>query len=446
MARDWHLYQGGQKKGPFSWQELCQQARVGLIKPCDQIWAEGMAKWAKASEIKGLLPVDAPIQVSQPTPQHQPFKVSPPPVSYTEPPAVPVDGTEYSPCSRVEHFSSFSPAAPLPSPQGKRANLIVFLTLLAVIMLGLFMIFGGINFFISEPDPGHLTDSSLDEASQVIPEIEPDTIDPVLITGLDADYYIDYNNGTIPLSELPIGARVVDPSWEWEFKMGVNYSDYDVEGNPTGVGEIKPVTWIVVAIDHYDGIGSHVTLLSEELIGKYSFDNSTNREHEYAQYGYNHWGDSGNANATYGLRPWLNSTGIHSGEGFYQAFSESFKNAVLNTTLPNKEWKNGTTYSTNDRVFLPSTTELGDSAHNYTYPIGLAFPYFSGVGNAERTAFIGDEAWEYWMRSPDSRFGSLAKFVFEGFEFYGSHAYFDDLGVLPALNLRADVMVSEIEK
>jgi len=283
------------------------------------------------------------------------------------------------------------------------------------------------------------------EVNQAIPEIELDTIAPDFITGLDADYYIDHNNGTIPLSELPIGAWVVDPSWEWEFRLGVDYSNYDEEGVTTGPGEVKPVTWIVVAKDHYDGIGSHVTLLSEELIGRYSFDSSTNREHEYAQYGYNHWGDSGNANAAYRLRPWLNSTGIHSGEGFYQAFSESFKNAVLNTTLPNKEWKNSTTYSTNDRVFLPSTTELGDSAHNYTYLIGLAYPYFSGVDSAERIAHIGGETWEYWMRSPDSRFGSLVKFVFIDGGFYAGQAYYDGDGVRPALNLRADVMVSEIK-
>lgn len=43
---------------------------------------------------------------------------------------------------------------------------------------------------------------------------------------IDADYFIDYENGTIPLSKMPIGARVVDPSWEWEYKLGVNHSDY----------------------------------------------------------------------------------------------------------------------------------------------------------------------------------------------------------------------------
>ena len=52
-------------------------------------------------------------------------------------------------------------------------------------------------------------------------------IDPSVIAGLDADYYIDYKGGTIPIGDLPIGARVVDPSWEWEYRLGVNYSDID---------------------------------------------------------------------------------------------------------------------------------------------------------------------------------------------------------------------------
>ncbi len=78
--------------------------------------------------------------------------------------------------------------------------------------------------------------------------------------------------------------------------------------------------------------------------------------------------------ADFGLRPWLNSTGIHAGEGFYRAFSENFRSAVLNSDLPNREWQNGSDYSTQDKVFIPSTTELGDTKHEETYPIGSVYP------------------------------------------------------------------------
>lgn len=264
-----------------------------------------------------------------------------------------------------------------------------------------------------------------------------------LIGGLDADYYIDYENGTIPIGDLPIGARVVDPSWHWEFRRGNNYSD---------IGKVIPIIWIVVAKDHYDGLEPHVTLLTEDLIGKYSFDNSTNRGHSNSNLGYNHWGESGTANATLGLRPWLNSTGIHLGEGFYLVFSEHFKRAVLKTTLPNIEWQNGSSYSTNDFVFIPSTTELGDTVHSLTYPIGSAYPYFSGadypnfsrVDIAKRIALLnGVDHW-YYTRSPASNWGNCLRKVDGAGLFYYSDANSANSGIRPALNLKSGTLVSEI--
>jgi len=249
-------------------------------------------------------------------------------------------------------------------------------------------------------------------------------------------YYIDYAKGTMPLERLPIGTRVADPTWVWVHRTGSNY---------TGSGEKKPVIWVVVDKDHYEGLPSHVTLLAEELIGKYTFDNSKRWLGLIS--GRNHWGESGTGSATRGLRPWLNSSGIHAGEGFYQAFSDRFKGAILTTTLPSREWKNGTTYSTNDHVFIPSTTELGYSAHKRTYPIGMVYPYFSGEGNAKRLARLGDEARSYWLRSPASFRGNIVRLVYSagGFLYLvGGLADFGDGGVRPALNLKSGILVSEI--
>jgi hypothetical protein len=272
------------------------------------------------------------------------------------------------------------------------------------------------------------------------------TFDPAVIAALDADYYIDYENGTTPIGDLPIGARVVDPGWVWEYKLGVNYSDSDWAGDPTPQGEVKPVTWIVMAKDHYDGLEPHVTLLSGELIGQYAFDNSTGRDYKDGERGYNHWGESGTANATRGLRPWLNSTGIHAGEGFYWAFSESFKQAVLTTTLPNKEWQNGSAYSTQDSVFIPSTTELGDREHVDTYHIGDVYTYFQEADNTKRVARIGGENWFYWSRSPDSDYGYYVRCVLYAGEFdifLDLFAYDGLYGVRPALNLKSETLVSK---
>ena len=83
--------------------------------------------------------------------------------------------------------------------------------------------------------------------------------------GFDADYYIDYTGDIISISDLPIGARFVDLSWEWEFRIGRN--DTSESGDDT-----KPVIWIVATHDHYEGLEPNVTLLTEELIGWFVFD------------------------------------------------------------------------------------------------------------------------------------------------------------------------------
>ncbi len=254
--------------------------------------------------------------------------------------------------------------------------------------------------------------------------------------GWEADYVIDYERGNIPLAEVEIGARVIDPSWEWEFRTGWNYTRE--MGDQT-----KPVTWLVVAKDHYSGLDPHVTLLTEELIGRFPFDDSTDR---FSIYGSNHWGDSGTTNADRGLRPWLNSTGIHTGAGFYQAFTAEFERAVLTTTLPNKEWQSGSAYSTSCNVFIPSTTELRDAAHNRTYAIGTTYNYFQvqGAGNAKRVARLsGDTRW-YWTRSPGSDGGGGVRCVSSAGDFSLYRAYDTYGGVRPALNLKSEILVSEI--
>jgi len=281
-----------------------------------------------------------------------------------------------------------------------------------------------------------------------------------------ADYIIDDKNGTIPIGDLPIGARVVDPSWQWEFRLGVNYSNYDWYEELTDPGDVKPVTWIIVAKNHYDALEPHVTLLSTFLVSIYTFDDSSERDHKYSEWGYNHWGDSGTGNATRGLRSWLNSTGIHKDEGFYKAFSESFKKGVLATAVPNRKWEVGASYYTSDNVFIPSVTELGDSAHEDTYLIGSTYPYFHNVSNEKRIAvMLGNDwrdlfesieaemrgesgvaanRWNYWTRSPDRGCGFSVRIVYsEGDLCFHSYARYGDLGVRPVLNLKADTLVTK---
>ncbi len=254
----------------------------------------------------------------------------------------------------------------------------------------------------------------------------------------DADYVIDYEHGTIPLSEVEIGARVADPTWEWEFRQGRYYTSEDGD-------ETKPVTWLVVAKDHYDGLEPHVTLLSEELIGRFVFDNSTDREHYYSYMGSNHWGNSGTTNATRGLRPWLNSNDNHADKGFYRAFTDNFKNVVLITSLPNKEWQKKEAYITSDFVFIPSDTELGDNEHGLGYPIGSVYKYFKESDDEKRVAKLAGEPHTYWTRTPGSRsFGTRVLCVNIDGAYGNDGAGVDIRGVRPALNVKSDTLVTKV--
>ncbi len=209
-------------------------------------------------------------------------------------------------------------------------------------------------------------------------------------------------SGTQPLGNLNIGDRVVDPSWDWYFHDGVN-NQYSGPG-----GVRKPVTWIVVAKDHTNYPwpkypDNSVTLLSENLIGRHIFDNSSNRG---GQYGSNNWVESGTLDATFGLRTWLNSAISDHWRGFKYAFSCSFQSGLKPTLLTYYHYSDQAIYLSEDTIFIPSTTELGDTTHQNTVMLGNAYLYFAHTNesvNAERRkAKLGgsnDVNKRYWTRS-----------------------------------------------
>ncbi len=343
-----------------------------------------------------------------------------------------------------------------PPARGRKVNRLLIAALVITLLTFTGMVFAYINLLSdraavaddlnasglseSESDPGEVAENPVQ------------TYDPAVIAALDADYYIDYENGTIPIGELPIGTRVVDPSWEWEFRIDHNYSNKDWRTTELAEvrGEIKPVTWIVVDKDYYNIDELHVTLLSEELIGFFAFDDSTDRGHFEDEYGHNHWGKSGTTNATHGIRPWLNSNGIHSGEGLYHALSADFKQVLLSTPVSNKSWSTGDEYITSDNVFITSSSELSPNSDE-------CFSYFLGAEGEMRSAKLDDDYYLYWTRSPSS----LQEVQIEGKKYslggqslwyIGKDGLFYALtnanncfGVRPVLNLSADVLVTKIK-
>ncbi len=199
----------------------------------------------------------------------------------------------------------------------------------------------------------------------------------------------------------------------------------------------------MTAKDHYDLSESHVTLLSEELIGYHAYDYSTDRRTEY---GDNHWNLSGTPNAEHGIRSFLNSLdkNIHSysENGFFTAFNEPLKDMILSTGV------SGVT----DKVFVLSQTELGDGSTG-TSTIGNVLPYFDiinlyGPKNEEellerRISAMEGVADHYWTRSPSSAANDLVRRVSAtGFIGNAHTANHGSYGVRPVINISTNAFVT----
>lgn len=54
MSVEWYYTTNRQQMGPVSWDELRELAEVGILKPHDMVWSDGMDEWAKAINQSGL--------------------------------------------------------------------------------------------------------------------------------------------------------------------------------------------------------------------------------------------------------------------------------------------------------------------------------------------------------------------------------------------------------
>ncbi len=259
---------------------------------------------------------------------------------------------------------------------------------------------------------------------------------------------VDVDKKVMGIGDLSVGSKVVDNSWTWEYRIGPEYW----RGEPySGSGETKPVTWVVVAKNHYsggetgsvEGEVSHVTLITEKIIGRYIFDNSTNRGDSF---GISHWGDSGSTDATHGIRKFLNGSSYTGADSnsyshtLYDTVCLSFKKGILTTILPNNVGNTRVFYETKDKIFLPSTTELGDNKHGRINKIGVDWGYFTDK-ESRTTSIVGDNSW-YWTRSPRS---DRANYVFSvrsdgSFGYYFAYRAYGDLR--PAINMFSEIQVS----
>ena len=57
MATQWYLYQDQQQKGPYSFEQLSEEAKSGRIGAADMVWNAGMNGWTRVDQVEGLITV-----------------------------------------------------------------------------------------------------------------------------------------------------------------------------------------------------------------------------------------------------------------------------------------------------------------------------------------------------------------------------------------------------
>lgn len=261
------------------------------------------------------------------------------------------------------------------------------------------------------------------------------------------------------LSDLPVGSLVKDTG-----SLFLN----------------KPIIWKIADKNHTGYPDGAITLITARSIAMRAFDakEPNNSNSDRKSYGNNRYSLSN-------IRQWLNSdaeagkwyAAQHSADqapsstdyvscnvysddaGFLNGFSESFKRALLETTLKvglNTVTDGGGSETVTDKIFLASNTEVGLANENGIVE-GSLFPIFSG--DASRIAYVTAEgltdsdysnkpandttAWYWWLRTPYSSNTRSARYVSSSGALNGTNAYYGYCGVRPLCNLPSFILVSD---
>lgn len=259
------------------------------------------------------------------------------------------------------------------------------------------------------------------------------------------------------ITELPVGEKVKDPN-------SMYYG--------------QPITFEVLDFSHAGYPADSVTLLSEKTIMLKSFDakEPSNPNADRQNYGNNRYLHSN-------IRQWLNkdaspwyqnqhaydeppnssyaSDNPYENEvGFLSNLSADMKAKLLNTTLTvakNTVTDGGGSEQVTDQVFLLSETEVGLGNENGIAE-GTPFNVFSSgatrqtyptqeaVDNSTYTStpLNVNEPWYWWLRTPFVDHSRSARIVYSSGTLSYSSAYSGYYGVRPALNLKSDILVSDV--
>lgn len=191
------------------------------------------------------------------------------------------------------------------------------------------------------------------------------------------------------ISSLPIGSKVKDLTWLWEYRTGNNY---------TGTSETQPVIWDVVAHEFPGYPEKSTTLVSRNILGMYTFTTINNMNYENSQVWkfLNGSTYTGNANTLFEIT-------------FYDTLSPSFKRIILKTD--------------NNMIICPSQSNLTSF---YT-------------DNVSRIKTLGGVATPYWT-STNAGTSNIAAII-NTVGGFSSLVVNSNCGVLPQVNISGDTLV-----
>lgn len=159
---------------------------------------------------------------------------------------------------------------------------------------------------------------------------------------------------------------------------------------------------------------------------------------------------------------WSNYNEYDAEAGFLSNFEESFRNAILYTTIRvAKSSVDGGGYGDYEditrKVYLLSNTEIGLANENgvaegskwdlfsYYDASRKAYPTAEAVSRSEYTNsnLNTSSPWYWWIRSLYAGYSHYARYVNAGGALVDHYAYSGDVGVRPALELDSGILVSD---
>lgn len=237
-----------------------------------------------------------------------------------------------------------------------------------------------------------------------------------------------------------------------------------------------------IADKNHSGYPSNsVTLITEKIIQLMCFDakEPNNSNGDRKQYGNNRYQHSNilqwlNSNAAAGkwysakhsadapptnANVWNNYNEYDAWAGFLAMLDPKFVAELLTTTqtVARNTVTDGGSYETvTSKMFLPSTTEVGLANENNIAEGTLlalfsndasrvAYPTAQCVSNSEYTNsnFSTSKGWYWWLRTPNSSYAYIVRYVFSDGSLYYYYAYGGIGGVRPLCNLKSSILVSD---